>query len=90
MPLIHKEFLINLNSLRYRARVTEEQVEAALTSLAIHAAEFLPSLLISGHIQIDLVLGAAELWAFPFEACIRTGQRVFADHHNQVILTRRI
>ena len=91
MGLGHEDFLGKLNCLRYLRIVTGEQAAEALASLGRHAAGFLPSLPPPERVtQIDLVMGAAELWAFPFEACCIDGVRVFADPASHLILTRRI
>jgi len=60
--------------------------------LGAAAAQLLPleDLDGDGPLQIDLVLGAAELWVFPFEACLDNGRPVFADRNRELILTRRI
>jgi hypothetical protein len=61
--------------------------------LSAQAARLLPRPPVAGRdkpIQIDLVLGAAELWAFPFEACCAEGRPLFADPERPLILTRRI
>jgi hypothetical protein len=93
MCLEHQDFLGQLNCLRYLPVVTEEQVTDALDSLGKLAAGLLPELPCARPdrpIQIDLVMGAAELWAFPFETCRINGVRVFADPSSNLILTRRI
>ncbi len=93
MPLSFREFLVNLRALRYKAEVPQERVDKALRTLATHAADFLPDLPDDGvqsAMQIDLVLGATELWAFPFEACQKDGRRLFADSDKNFVITRRI
>jgi hypothetical protein len=40
--------------------------------------------------QIDLVTNAAELWAFPFEACYSANASWLASADRGVVLTRRI
>ncbi len=91
MPLNQKEFLENLNQLRYLG--TRSDAEAALGTLSEHASEILPAIpegTPDKIVQVDLVAGAAELWAFPFEACRRNGEPVFASRERPVVLTRRI
>src|SRR5215467_4005522 len=60
-----------LYALRYQTGVTPDQVQDAQAELGHCATRFLPSLPATGGrlVQIDLVTNAAELWAFPFEAC---------------------
>lgn len=93
MPLDHRAFLTHLYHLRYPDGVTPQQAVDALNALAGHAAELLPEL--PGPepgrgLQIDLVMSAAELWAFPFEARQTGDAPDFADPERDVILTRRI
>ena len=93
MPLAHRDFLRDLNSLRYPDLVEMEQAKAALENLAQHASDFLQSIQdqeIKRPLQIDLVLSAAELWAFPFEACYSNGAWTLGDPSREIILTRRI
>ncbi|HEX9725472.1 MAG TPA: CHAT domain-containing protein, partial [Vicinamibacteria bacterium] len=91
MPLNQKEFLTNLNLLRYLGDKFE--ASTALDTLSQHAASILPELPEGSPdriVQVDLVAGAAELWAFPFEACRRNGEPLFARRERPVVLTRRI
>lgn len=92
MPLTHRDFVQNLNRLRYAPGVSPRQVQAALDALAGYAAQVLPELPVTNRkaLQIDLVLGSAELWAFPFEACRHDDDWAFADRDRCTILTRRI
>jgi hypothetical protein len=91
MQLEHEEFLTQLHCLRYPDSSTAEKVAGALELLGSHAAELLPELPEATEpLQIDLVLGAAELWAFPFEACASSGAPLFADSSRPLILTRRV
>jgi hypothetical protein len=93
MHLEHGDFLTKLHCLRYPQGVTDKQVTDVLNELGDHAADFLASLSSAQPdrpIQIDLVMWAAELWAFPFEACRINGIRVFADRSSNFIVTRRI
>jgi hypothetical protein len=87
------QFLKTLNRLRYRRGVAPDQVGAALDLLSTHAGAMLPEVAArepGDLVQIDLVSNAAELWAFPFEACCREGEPWFASRDRPVVLTRRI
>ena len=93
MELGHEEFLRLLHCLRYPNLGARGQLVNALDTLGRHAAKLLPGLSTNkkdGPLQIDLVLSAAELWAFPFEACIIDEAPIFVDPVNPLILTRRI
>ena len=83
--LDHYGFLRNLNKLRYGGGASSEDVDAAVNTLTEESARMLcdlPACEEDETIQFDLVTGAAELWAFPFE--------VFAPPERRVVLTRRI
>lgn len=93
MQLGHEEFLRLLHELRYPSGGSAERVDEALDRLGRLAADLLPASTSppgTEAVQIDLVLGAAELWAFPFEACTRDEVRVFCDARRPLVLTRRI
>jgi hypothetical protein len=93
MEIGHKKFLQLLHDLRYPMQKSKERVDDALDRLGRLAAKILPDLSSKTEgdpLQIDLVLGAAELWAFPFEACVIDGTPVFVDPARPLILTRRI
>jgi hypothetical protein len=81
-----------LYMLRYQSGVTQDQVQNAQTELGRYATAFVPSLPSSGErlMQIDLVTNAAELWAFPFEACYAANTSWLASADRGVVLTRRI
>jgi len=81
-----------LYTLRYQGGVTQDQVQDAQAELGRYATAFLPSLPSSGErlVQIDLVTNAAELWAFPFEACYSANAPWLASSDRGVVLTRRI
>lgn len=88
----HRDFLKNMNRLRYTG-ATPAQVSEALERLSAVAAQMLPDTppaFGDETVQLDLVMGAAELWAFPFEACCRGGMPTFANGQRRVLLTRRI
>ena len=78
--------------LRYPGDVAQSEVEQAQAELGGYATKFLPSLPLNlGQlVQIDLVTNAAELWAFPFEACYAANPSWLASADRGVVLTRRI
>lgn len=90
--LDHEQFLRLLNQLRYPGDEVEGAERKAREDLAKQAAEFLPFPKDSdeGLVQIDLVTNAAELWAFPFEACYAAQEAWLSNADRGVVLTRRI
>jgi CHAT domain len=88
--LDHEQFLRNLALLRYEHDTEVAQV--AMKALAHEAHSFLPELKsdTDGLLQIDLVTNAAELWAFPFEACFARNKQWLDNSERGVVLTRRI
>jgi hypothetical protein len=90
--LDHAGFVTCLNKLRYRLDDLPAEVENARATLSAEAARVIPCFPVNGGelVQLDLVTGAAELWAFPFEACMRDGIPEFADPNRRIVLTRRI
>lgn len=92
LSLDHYGYLGNIGKLRYET--TRAEAQKALKVLSDEAAKMLPELPPSDDsktVQIDLVTGAAELWAFPFEArCLDDGTPLLADPRRRVVLTRRI
>ncbi|MCP3963082.1 MAG: CHAT domain-containing protein [bacterium] len=98
MPIEHRDLQKKLKTLRYERTATPKQTRKALDDLAAHATYFLPSVKkkrrkkkkVDRPVQIDLVLGSAELWAFPFEACYCNGDWTLANPARDIILTRRI
>lgn len=78
----YRDFERSLNTLRY-VGATAQEVSDALDTFEREADKMLGDVPEETEktIQIDLVTGASELWAFPFEACMRA---------KRVVLTRRI
>jgi hypothetical protein len=92
-PCVDQEGSLDLlHMLRYHAGVTEDEVRHAQAELGLYATAFLPSIPFGGErlVQIDLVSNAAELWAFPFEACYWANPSWLASADSGVVLTRRI
>jgi CHAT domain-containing protein len=92
-PSVDQERSLDLiYQLRYQSGVTQGEVQAAQAELGGYATAFLPSPPSSGDrlMQIDLVTNAAELWAFPFEACYAVNPAWLASTDRGVVLTRRI
>ncbi len=93
MPLDQRAFLKLLNRLRYRPNTSPQDVEKAVAELSAHAGVIFPALAGSASgsaLQIDLVAGAAELWAFPFEALSAPDGPLFTQRDRPLVLTRRI
>ena len=88
----HRDFLLSLRALRYLGAASEGDVLAAQTRLSAEAVSFLPvSIPVPGELlQLDLVTNAAELWAFPFEACFARYPDWLATRDDGVVVTRRI
>jgi hypothetical protein len=88
----HREFQRSLNALRYWAVAGDGDRLAALSQLSAEAARFLtPVRPEDGQlVQVDLITNAAELWAFPFEACFAGQTAWLAESDRGVIITRRI
>ena len=88
----HRDFLLSLRALRYLGAASEGDVLAAQTRLSAEAVSFLPvSIPVPGELlQLDLVTNAAELWAFPFEACFARYPDWLASRDDGVVVTRRI
>jgi hypothetical protein len=78
--------------LRYQTGVPPQQVKDAQAKLGGYATAFLPSIPLGGKglVQIDLVSNAAELWAFPFEACYEANSSWLDKVDSGVVITRRI
>ena len=92
-PCVDQERSLDLlYQLRYLSGITPDEVQGAPAELGRYATAFLPSLPSSGErlVQIDLVTNAAELWAFPFEACYSANASWLASADRGVIFTRRI
>ena len=92
-PCVNQERSLDLiYQLRYPMGVTQEAVKDARAELGRYAIAFLPSSPSCGEqlVQIDLVTNAAELWAFPFEACYSENAAWLASADKGVVLTRRI
>lgn len=85
-------FLTCLDKLRYWPGDSQDDVESARSTLAAEAAKVLPKIPVNDGelVQLDFVTSARELWAFPFEACMRNGVPEFADRNRRIVLTRRI
>jgi len=79
----YEDFILSSHALRYSGG-TPEEVQHAIQTFQDEAARMFDGIPLeeNGLTQIDLVTGAAELWAFPFEA--------FAFTKPGVVLTRRI
>ena len=90
--LDHEELLSHLNSLRYAGLGSKPEIEEARDALAVESARLLPTRTAGGQdlLQIDLVTNAAELWAFPFEACFARNLHWLEHDDRGVVLTRRI
>jgi CHAT domain len=90
-PALDQEgFLRLLNQLRY-SHSDGQDPSAARIELGAQAIAFLPAAVLVGDlVQLDLVTNAAELWAFPFEACYAARQEWLTDAARGVVLTRRI
>ena len=88
----HEGLQRRLNLLRYSPAGKPSEVEAARSELASEASAFLPPVRPSAGelVQIDLVTNAAELWAFPFEACFARNPDWLEGPDRGVELTRRI
>jgi hypothetical protein len=92
-PSVDEEHALDLlYTLRYQSGMTPDKVQRAQAELGGYATAFLPSLPSTSErlVQIDLVTNAAELWAFPFEACYSANASWLASAGNGVVLTRRI
>ena len=92
-PCVDQEGSLDLlYLLRYQSNVKQHQIADAQTKLGDYATAFLPSIPRgdTGLVQIDLVSNAAELWAFPFEACYEAKPSWLAKVDSGVVLTRRI
>jgi hypothetical protein len=89
--LDQEELLRLLNQLRYAGAAGGAERDAR-DRLAKQAVDFLPlpKNTDDGLMQIDLVTNAAELWAFPFEACYAAHEAWLSDAERGVVLTRRI
>ena len=81
-----------LCQLRYGSQTKELERQKALDQLAKKVTEFLePPELPEEPVQLDLVTSARELWQLPFEAVrFPTGEPMFVDNENVVVLTRRV
>lgn len=81
-----------LGKLRYEPQTQEFERQEALNQLAKRVTEFLaPPKLLNGPVQLDLVTSARELWQLPFEAArFPTGEPLFVNTENVVVLTRRV
>ena len=93
MNLDQYTFLKSLASLRYQENARSDGTEKALQTLsdsAVCILAELPAATDGSLVQIDLVTAAAELWAFPFEACRNGGVPTFANRARPAVLTRRI
>ena len=90
--LNHERALDLIYRLRYPMGVTPDKVDEAEAELGSCAVAFLPTVEAAGErlTQIDLVANAAELWAFPFEACYAANPAWLADADSGVVLTRRV
>lgn len=89
----HRDFLINFNLLRYRTNADEAKVTSAKNFLADQAERFLQIPSERGEdslYQLDIVTHAAELWAFPFEACLAKNPHWLKEPDRGLVLTRRI
>ena len=92
-PSVNQEESLDLlYALRYQAGVPEQQVNDAQAKLGGCATAFLPPIPLGSKnlVQIDLVSNAAELWAFPFEACYEANPSWLDKVDSGVVLTRRI
>ncbi len=90
--LDHEDLLVNLNALRYEGVATGEEVRAARALLAEEATRFLDRIAPADAelLQVDLVTNAAELWAFPFEACFARHPAWLESPDHGVVVTRRV
>jgi hypothetical protein len=92
-PSLDQEaLLLDLNALRYDGAAAAGEAQDARTRLADEAARFLDAIdPADGALrQVDLVTNAAELWAFPFEACFARRPEWLTAPDRGVVLTRRI
>ena len=92
IDLSTEDFFRQINRLRYRpGRKPGEVAEAQriLSEQARKMLEPLPAGSATSLVQLDLVMSAAELWAFPFEAAVN-GRPIFAARENGLVPTRRI
>lgn len=89
--LDHRLFRRSLNMLRYGG-ATPGELREALKAMAHEAAVFLTEVDTPPDdlLQVDVVTNAAELWAFPFEACFDAHAEWLADRGRGVVITRRI
>jgi hypothetical protein len=88
----HEGLLRRLNLLRYNPAGKPSEVEEARRALSSEATAFLPPVEPSQDelVQVDLVTNAAELWAFPFEACFAGKAAWLSSPSSGVEVTRRI
>ena len=94
MPLGQQDLSDRLDELRYHPQVGEELRAAALRKLSEAVTEVLHPPAPPGDgdlLQLDVVTGARELWAVPFEAALAPdGEPLLARRESKVVLTRRI
>ncbi|PQP34779.1 hypothetical protein C6A37_05960, partial [Desulfobacteraceae bacterium SEEP-SAG9] len=92
MTMNEKDCFEWLGKLRYDPQTEQFERQAALDQLAKRVTQFLePPELLKGPVQLDLVTSARELWQLPFEAVrAPTGEPLFVDAENVVVLTRRV
>jgi hypothetical protein len=90
--LEYDDFQRSLNALRYGPLATDSDIISARNRLAAEAVRFLGGVEPAAGelLQVDLVTNAAELWAFPFEACFLDRQTWLKDGDSGVVVTRRI
>jgi hypothetical protein len=83
----------NLNKLRYWKSAADSDALDAQQRLGDEAVRFLEGVQppgITGLLQLDIVTNAAELWAFPFEACFAHHADWLETTDSGVVLTRRV
>jgi hypothetical protein len=90
--LDHTGLLRSLNALRYGGVASDDDVRKSKLRLAAEAGRFLGGVEpAEGELlQMDLVTNAAELWAFPFEACFASHPEWLSGPDTGVVVTRRI
>lgn len=90
--LDHEVLLRSLNALRYEGIATDDEVRRSRACLGAEAARFLDKIVPAGGrlLQVDIVTNAAELWAFPFEACFTQHPDWLNEADGGVVVTRRI
>lgn len=90
--LDQEDLLVHLNALRYEGVASAEEACTARTLLAQEAARFLDRIAPADDelLQVDLVTNAAELWAFPFEACFAQHPAWLKSADHGVVVTRRV